>query len=197
MQSLLLHPTPTAQWCAIVHEAQDAAARRLDEVLESYLVFLLMRFTDRPELADTVLALEFLQGMTASRRLRHERLRDVGDQCLLFSGLFPRQAERRCVNLGYFVGMGRTAYQQLSDSMERSTADLYAQLADGFVALMDVLQMIREIGAGRACLDPLRAFESWSETGSRYALHVLQGVTDAAPVRIIPAADGDRENAPH
>jgi hypothetical protein len=184
MQSLLLHPTPTAQWQAIVHEAQDAADRHLDEALESYLVFLLMRFTDRPQMVNAVLALEFLNGMAALGSLRQERLRDVGDQCLIYSGLFPRQAERRCVNLRYFVGMGQTAYQQLSDLMEYQHSELFARLARAFVALMDVLQMIRELGDGRACLDPLRAMESWSETGSRYALHVLEGITDATPVAL-------------
>ena len=182
MQSLLLHPTPTAQWRAIVHEAQAAADRHLDENLESYLVFLLMRFTDRPEMVNAVLALEFLSGMASLGSLRQERLRDVGDQCLIYSGLFPRQAERRCVNLGYFVGMGRTAYQQLSDVMRHQHSELFGQLAQAFVALMDVLQMIRELGEGRPSLDLLRAMESWSATGSRYALHVLQGATDATPV---------------
>jgi len=185
MQSLLLHPTPIAQWHAIVHEAQAAADRHLDEDLESYLVFLLMRFTDRPEMANAVLALEFLTGVASLGSLRQERLRDVGDQCLIYSGLFPRQAERRCVNLGYFVGMGRTAYQQLSDVMRYQHSELFAQLAEAFIALMDVLQMIRELGEGQSSLDPLRAMESWSETGSRYALNVLRGVTDATPV-ILP-----------
>ncbi len=182
MQSLLLHPTPTAQWRAIVHEAQAAADRHLDEDLESYLVFLLMRFTDRPEMVNAVLALEFLSGVASLGSLRQERLRDVGDQCLIYSGLFPRQAERRCVNIGYFVGMGRTAYQQLSDVMRHQHSELFGQLAQAFVALMDVLQMIRELGEGRPSLDLLRAMESWSATGSRYALHVLQGATDATPV---------------
>ncbi len=182
MRSLLLHPTPTAQWRAIVHEAQAAADRHLDEDLESYLVFLLMRFTDRPEMVNAVLALEFLSGVASLGSLRRERLRDVGDQCLIYSGLFPRQAERRCVNLGYFVGMGRTAYQQLSDVMQYQHSELFGQLAQAFVALMDVLQMVRELGEDRPSLDLLGAMESWSETGSRFALHVLQGATDATPV---------------
>ena len=195
MQSLLLHPTPTAQWRAIVHEAQAAADRHLDEDLESYLVFLLMRFTDRPEMVKAVLALEFLSGVASLGSLRQERLRDVGDQCLIYSGLFPRQAERRCVSLGYFVGMGRTAYQQLSDVVQYQHSDLFSQLARAFVALMDILQMIRELGENQPALDPLLAMESWSETGSRYALNVLQGVTDGTPV--LPPQDPKRGPSSH
>lgn len=195
MQSLLLHPTPTAQWRAIVHEAQAAADRHLDEDLESYLVFLLMRFTDRPEMVKAVLALEFLSGLASLGTLRRERLRDVGDQCLIYSGLFPRQAERRCVNLGYFVGMGRSAYQELSDVMQYQHSELFAQLARAFVVLMDILQMIRELGQGRPSLDPLLAMESWSETGSRYALNVLQDVTDGTLV--IPPQDPEGGPSTH
>jgi hypothetical protein len=179
MSSLLLQPTPTAQWQALLHEAQTAARCRLETDLESYLVFLLIRFTDRPELADAVLALEFLNSVTTPGRLGQDRLRDVGDQCLLYSGLFPRQAERRHVQLSYFVDMGRTAYQQLSDTTEHDADGLYAHLAQGFVSLMDVLHMVRELGTGHSALDPLMAAESWSESGSEYALRALRQVTDA------------------
>lgn len=193
MRPLLLHPTATAQWLDIVHEAQAATDRHLDEALESYLVFLLMRFTDRPEWVNAVIALEYLNGVGTQGRLRRDRLREVGDQCLLFSGLFPHQARRRCVDIGYFVGMGRTAYQQLSDSLQYGTAELYGQLAQAFVALMDVLQMMREIGLGRPCLDPLAAAESWFDNGSQYALRVLQRLSgDATIVDIDPGESGSR-----
>ena len=48
MKQLILEPTVQAQWQSLVHEAQSACDRHLDETLESYLVFLLMRFADRP-----------------------------------------------------------------------------------------------------------------------------------------------------
>jgi len=49
MAELILEPTPRAQWQALVHEAQSACDRQLDEALECYLVFLLMRFADKPQ----------------------------------------------------------------------------------------------------------------------------------------------------
>lgn len=183
MPSLLLNSTPTAQWLEIVHEAQAAADCQLDEALESYLVYLLMRFTDRPELVDAVLALEYLNSMALAGRERRDRLRDVGDRCLLYSGLFPQRAECRCVRIGYFVDLGRSAYQQLAESLEYRPGELYADLARAFVSLMDVLQMMREIGMGRPCLDALTAARSWSDSNSRYALRVLRQITDAVPVK--------------
>jgi hypothetical protein len=148
MQSFHLHPTATAQWHSLVCEAAARRDTRLNESLESYLVFLLMRFTSRPEFASRIMALEFLNALRVSGHIQEERLRDVGDQCLLYSGLYPRQAERRNVRLGYFVNLGRSAYDQLARALPQTGADLFEQLCEGFLTLREVLQTIREIGEG-------------------------------------------------
>ena len=56
MSRLILEPTSQAQWQTLVHEAQTACDRNLDETLESYLVFLLMRFADKPECTARIMA---------------------------------------------------------------------------------------------------------------------------------------------
>ena len=80
---------PINQWQTLVAEASQACRPPLTEEIESYLVFLLMRFTDSPQIAHKLMAMEFLQGLTQFGTLRSQILRDVGDQCLLYSGLFP------------------------------------------------------------------------------------------------------------
>ena len=180
MRTLVLEPTETAQWHMLVTEAAASCDCRLDEGLESYLVFLLMRFAGRPELAASVMALEYLRGMLSLGRLRHEHLRDVGDKCLLYSGLFPRRAERRRVRISYFVDLGQAAYRQLALAPTHAGADLYARLSATFVLLMDVLQAMR--GLGDAGLDPLHTLELWNDTGSRRAYQALRRMTDATPV---------------
>lgn len=182
MPTLMTHPTVVAQWHALVTEAESAAACPLPEQLESYLVFLLMRFSNRPEIADKVLALEYLHAVLAEGQLQKNNLRDVGDQCLLYSGLFPQQAERRRVRVSYFVDIGRTAYQQLSGQLANSYAGLYANLSQGFVDLMDVLHAIRRLGSTFACLEPLPAYELWADTGSRQAYLALREKTQGEPI---------------
>ena len=110
MESLVIQPSATAQWHALVGEAEQACATRLGEELESYLVFLLMRYTESPEIANSVLALDYLHSMEAIGHLRETQLREVGDKCLLYSGLFPARAERRRVNSSYYVKLGMGAY---------------------------------------------------------------------------------------
>ncbi len=166
MSKLILEPTPVAQWRALVTEARSACDYSLDESLESYLVFLLMRFTGRTGCTTRIMATDYLQSQTAQGEQQFGRLRDVGDHCLLFSGLFPQLAERRHVNIGYFVRIGRSSYLQLSERFDQGRALLYGHLAETFVILMDILQAMREIG-GQPLLSPLEVVDLWEETGSR------------------------------
>jgi hypothetical protein len=182
MPELVVHSSATEEWLSLVHEAEAAAAYHLDEEMESYLVFLLMRFTERPELASSVLAVEYLQSMLSTGHIAQDQLRDVGDKCLLYSGLFPQRAERRRIKISYFVDLGRSAYQQLSARMEHGAAIMYYRLADTFVSLMDVLQAMRSLGNPDDRLDPLQAFELWQDTGSRHALNTLHKSTRSTPL---------------
>lgn len=186
MAQLILEPTSTAQWHALVGAAEAASERRLDETLESYLVFLLMRFVARPDLAGRTLALDYLRSGAASGQLREAQLRDVGDQCLLFSGLYPQHAERRLVRVSYYVELGRGAYGQLAEHLRHAGAAMYRQLCQGFVALMDVLQAMRALD-GAPALTPLQSLELWAETGSQSARQNLRACTDATPLML--AAD--------
>lgn len=178
MSDLVLEPTVTAQWHSLVSEAEERCAKRLDETLESYLVFLLMRFTGRPTLATTVMAREFLEGLTTPGRQGHERLRDVGDQCLLYSGLFPRRAERRLVRVSYYVDLGRAAYNHLAEDRVPGSAELYSRLAHSFVSLMEVLQAMSNL-TGAPTLDLLQAIELWHDTGSSQSLRHWRSPADS------------------
>ncbi|MDH3948733.1 MAG: hypothetical protein OEU74_07210 [Gammaproteobacteria bacterium] len=186
MRKILDQPGNMSQWQALVVEAEELCGIQLDEELESYLVFTLMRYLRRPEMAHRILALDFLEAQQSSRQHRSQVLRDVGDQCLLFSGLFPRRAERRRVRVSYYVDLGRSAYQNLADSLTK-TAHLFAHLAEEFIAAMDTLQAIRVIGQRDSGLLPIEAYELWQDTASRQAYEQLLRQTGGRPVLIAPS----------
>jgi len=183
MRKILDQPGNMSQWQALVVEAEELCGIQLDEELESYLVFTLMRYLRRPEMAHRILALDFLEAFQQSHLQRNETLRDVGDQCLLFSGLFPRRAERRRVRVSYYVNLGRSAYQNLADSLTKTT-HLFAHLAEDFIAAMDTLQAIRLIGQGDSGLLPVEAYDLWQDTGSRQAYEQLLRQTRGQPVLV-------------
>ena len=177
MSSLILHPTTTAQWYALVNEAQVTCAVTLQEDLESYLVFLLQRFIDSPDIASSVLGLDFLQSY--QQPSHHQQLKDVGDKCLLVAGLFPGRAIKRRVKLSYFVKLGQTAYSTLSNYAIHQE-ELFNQLCFEFPKLLDVLLAMRETSL--SAVDLLQSLELWHETGSQVAWKRLRQITPSLPV---------------
>lgn len=143
MTKLILHPTDMSQWHALVNEAQAATSLVLNENTESYLVFLLMRFSQTTQLMESVMALDFLESMRLPCRRQVELLREVGDKSLLFCGLFPGMAVRRHVRLEYFSELGQAAYLTVSELEARESADLYLELSAQFVTLQNILQAMR------------------------------------------------------
>lgn len=155
MKKLILHPTDTSQWYALVNEAQAATRLILNELTESYLVFLLMRFSQTTQLMESVIALDFLESMQTSGKRQVNLMRDVGDKSLLFCGLFPGMAEKRHVRLDYFTEMGQAAYLIVSEMQASESATLYHQLSEEFVRLQQVLNAMRGQGGGFSGLDDL------------------------------------------
>jgi hypothetical protein len=165
--SLILEQTEVAQWHSLIKEAEEQCSCHLDESMESYLIFTLMRFMKDQNLATQAMAVEYLRSHGLPKSMRVEQLRDIGDQCLLLSGLYPQRAEKRLVRVSYYVNLGRSAYHNISDNVQKSVAELYRQLAEAFVTLMDLLQTIREFSS--PALQPIQNLELWSDTGSRGA----------------------------
>lgn len=177
---LLLNSTPVLLWQDIIHEAEEACTLSLSPDLESYLVFLLMRYTNQPQVINNIVATEFLKNAQLSFSQRQVALREVGDNCLLFSGLFPHLAAKRHVKISYFVKLGQAAYTGTS----KTTDDLYELLAKHFVGLMDILNAIRQYSKDYPNLMPLQAYELWNDTGSQRALSILKQYTTALPLHI-------------
>lgn len=143
MKPLILHPTDTSQWHALVNEAQASTRLILNENTESYLVFLLMRFSQQAQLMESVVAVDFLHSMNKTGRRQIELLREVGDKSLLLCGLFPGIATKHHVGLDYFSGMGQAAYLTIGELQEPALADLYYQLGNQFSSMQKILQAMR------------------------------------------------------
>lgn len=178
---LLVNSTLTGLWHDIIHEAEAACTIFLKEEIEAYLVFLLARYVNKPQIVKQIIAKEFMEGLKHSHH-HHQRalaMQEVGDKCLIFSGLFPQIAEKRLVKISYFVNIGQASYESIS----HKSTDLYGMLARQFVPLMDVLQSIRRYTKDMPDLQPLQAYELWDEVGSTRAFQVLSQNSLVAPVK--------------
>ena len=118
---VLTNQSYQALWSEVVRSAEDRCSIALRDELETYLVSLLIRYTDKPEVAKQLFAASFLKAMQSSETEKFTSLQSVGDQCLLFAGLFPQAAEKRLVKISYFVDLGRSSYSCIS----QRTNDLF------------------------------------------------------------------------
>lgn len=170
-KKFILDSSELSQWHTLVHEAEQDYGCQLDEAMQSYLVFTLMRFAKNQQLNTKALALDYLNSHQLSGKLRSEQLRDVGDQCLLVSGLYPQSAEKRQVGATYYVDLGRSAYHHISTITQQGVAELYQQLAESFILLMDLLQTIRQYSS--PAMQPMAALDLWNQTSSRAAFEQI------------------------
>lgn len=145
MSNFSVCPTSTASWQSLVLEAQSASHINLNEDLQSYLVFLLMRYLYDVELTQRPIALDFLETLHERGKMQQHHLQDVGDKCLIVSGFFPGLAERRLVRVEYFINIGQGAYTALSYLSGKANARLFHELSSGFFPLVDVLKTIRSL----------------------------------------------------
>jgi hypothetical protein len=132
---------------------------------EVYLVHLLTGFVHVT--ADAALGqplvqrlAEALEAPSTSERFR--RFRALGDSALYISGFFSDHLSRRGVSRGYVVAMGGRAYVAASDV----GGDMFAELAEGFDDLAQVLDEVRETTSLRTPQDIVRLYERWRRTRS-------------------------------
>lgn len=179
-----------AQWHELLSDAQTRAQLKLSEMLEHYLVTLLMRFTRRGDALCQVVAPNYLSAMAQEGRQQPHELRDVGDVCLLLSGLFAGRARKRLVSPHYYIDLGRAAYAQASNSLDTEEHPLFATLAERFVSAMDVLMAIRLLDEGNAetlLPDAISAHELWQRSGSASARDALRMRCDEDSLVLAPA----------
>jgi hypothetical protein len=134
-------------WQGLVRDGEAHSGIELGESVQSYLVFVLMRYLRDEALAAHVMALDWLEAAERTGRARADALRDVGDRCLLIAGRFPRLAERRQVGPDYFRQLGSGAYRGVVEATRAGYAALFAELARAFDAMVRVLGALPRRGA--------------------------------------------------
>jgi len=178
--SINQQPGITAQWHELISDAQSANGVQLGTPLESYLIHTLINYTQRPEIAARIFAIDYMLAQHEQGQFRNMQLRDIADQCLLYAGLFPQHAKRRHVRISYYVDIGRSAYLDLAAS-EHSWSGIFADISEQFVTLMDTLLAIHRMDANpltqEYVLDPLLALQTWQDTQSQQALKMLREQT--------------------
>jgi hypothetical protein len=118
---------------------------------------------------------------------RNHLLQRLGDVSLFVAGFFAHSFARRLVDVDYHIAMGGRAYSSLADSMRgarsRVIASVYAELANKFQRMVDVLNDVAEMARPATDKDVLRLYEIWLKTGSPRARQLLTQL-GVAPVAV-------------
>lgn len=125
---------------------------------------------------------EYAQGDLQKKKIVLQRL---GDICLLISGFFAESLQRKIVDIGYYFGMGGTAYKQLSDlQIDAKMKELYGELSFKFQPYSNVLNEMSERSGINSNKDLLRLYERWLTTGSDRIKNVLEEHGISSPISI-------------
>jgi hypothetical protein len=124
-----------------------------------------------------------LQSEGAAQR---EGLRSVGDASLFVAGFFSDSLNRRLVDSDYYIALGANAYGRLADDDHDAFADVFGEMSDKFVPLVDVLSDISVRASMSSNRELLRLYDRWLRTGSRRDESLL------AERGLVPNAAGSR-----
>jgi hypothetical protein len=163
-----LAATVDAFFHEMVTEALDEADIGASEPAGWYLVNLLGDFT-KVRLTDDPLGVKLVEpSADAAERMR--KLKEVGDTSLYVAGYFAESLTRTLVDVDYYVGLGQSAYGQLSRQLGNSSnaggasiSEVYAELADNFPQFVDVLMAVRR-RVDYSTTDVTKLYEIWLRT---------------------------------
>ena len=168
---LVRSESPLEFFKAQVEHAMQRQQLRTSSWTEYYVVNLLAGFVALNRRAATVqvddpLGMRLVRGLAADGAEQRDILRDVGDRSLFTAGFFADSLTRRLVDLDYYISLGGYAYARLAQQ-DGAFADVYGEMAEKFVPLVDVLAEISERAALTSNRNLLRVYDRWLRTGSR------------------------------
>jgi hypothetical protein len=157
------------------HEVEDAMARqhvRTSDWTSYYVVNLLATFiaADRASCASLdvdPLGVRLARALQAEGTMQRQELRHVGDRSLFVAGFFADSLTNRLVDVDYYVSLGGSAYGRLANRDDDAFAEVFGEMSEKFVPLVDVLADISDRASLGSNRDVLRLYDRWMRTGSQ------------------------------
>lgn len=136
MKHVSITVNETAHWHALIGKAEYWAHNLLPYGVEDYLVRLFMRF-EQQEIKNSC-NIEDISDATSPE----EKLRRLGDQCLLLCGFYPEASDEYGIALDEFISMGSDAYQKLAAREDDEDGLICNYLAINFGQIVELLSYI-------------------------------------------------------
>ena len=171
MSELTLLKDSPAFFKALVKEGLESAQVKVSPSVGDYLSRLLMFYVASDHLFSISpsgkkhlksLAELYLQSHSFPASLKGN-LKKMGDMSLYISGFFRESLTKKRVSVEYYMNMGKSAYQSLSEFQEGA---VFEELAFRFSDLVCVLLQIRKQSSFHQHSDMLTLLDQYMETGS-------------------------------
>ena len=172
---MLTYLKPMEHFRELVAKALSNQHITTSDDAEFYLTNLLTDYMDPARLGgDEPLALTFLKALESSPSERYTVLRSLGDSSLFLTGFFPDSLKDGLVDIDYYVGIGSSAYGQLSVEKTNGAGELFHELSVKFEELVNVLSEVSVKNRLTTSIDILRLYERWLRTRSEQTEAVLR-----------------------
>ncbi len=184
--TLTLDTTAESFFFELVRNAVDRRRIQIQPETEFYVVKLLKRFifsdalyskSQDGALEEQPLAFLYKEALEAEAQPEQKVLfQNVGDISLFRAGFFQESLSRTKIDVGYFIGLGGSAYQNAAErSEEKHFRMLFSELSHQFGRCVDLLSEVSEATTPmRTEQDVFRQYEIWNRTGSERAARTLQ-----------------------
>ena len=138
-----------------VCQAADSLNLKLDDQVEFYLVNLLCDFIhpfqneEDGELFEKPLAVLLKEALESSPGVQLKLLKKLGDTSLYIAGFFQDFFKKKTYPIGYYINMGSSAYQNVSNIFKLEHKDpsfylMYDDLSNEFENLVDIVSEVAE-----------------------------------------------------
>lgn len=173
-----------------VNEATERLKIELIEDVEFYVVNLLSEFVftsslstnDKEDCAFTQpMALLYKKALESPPEKRSGIFKKMGDTSLYVAGYFQDYFNRKTYDIEYYINMGQSAYEGLSNLMKNRYADehfshIYHTLSEQFQDIVDVVAEVSETPATKQMNSDniLSIYDRWNQTKSERLRRILE-----------------------
>lgn len=183
MKNISIQNNPVHFFKTAIEEALKNQKIETAAEVEFYLVNMLSHFMQTEHLYQKTesgldfepLAIKLYKALQAETNHKIHLLKEMGDISLYVSGFFGDSLNQSLVNIDYYIGMGGTAYKNLSYLMpEKVFQDLFNELATKFSNFVEILTEVSHMSHIRSSTSILQIYEKWLKTKSERLLKLLQ-----------------------
>ena len=145
-KNIITELSTVANWYELLILAKEGQQWPFDEALEHYLIMTLEHLKPESYDFDRIIAIDYLKAVEQLEHDGYQPLRQIGDQCLITTGLFPELGLQKNLSLSYYSSIGQQAYSIIGQLQQPELDNsLFLALSQHFLGLSDLLYTMRQI----------------------------------------------------